>query len=179
MKSGNFMRVRVTVDVTKPLCKGRVITWDGREGWVSFMYERLPKICYWCGHLSHDVKECTIWLSSKGDLSRAEQQFGPWLKAAQFNPARKTQVEVQGYDGMGTHWTTLGTAKNSQVHQGNTKAVSSLAGLVTTDAGATHTGDPIRTAPMVAENSGDTRKRDEHVLGRNMAHKSRSRILRR
>lgn len=69
MIGGNFMRVRVAVDVTKPLCRGRVITWDGREGWASFMYECLPKICYWCGHLSHDDKECTVWLSSKGKRS--------------------------------------------------------------------------------------------------------------
>lgn len=74
MKGVNFMTVRVAVDVTKPLCRGRVITWDqGREGWASFMYERLPKICYWCRHLSHDVKECPVWLSSKWDLLGAEQ----------------------------------------------------------------------------------------------------------
>lgn len=73
MKGVNLMRVRVAVDVTKPLRRGRVITWDqGRERWALFMYKRLPKICYWCGHLSHDNKECQVWLSSKGDLSGAE-----------------------------------------------------------------------------------------------------------
>lgn len=90
MKGGNFMRVRVAMDVTKPLCRGRVITWDqGREGWVLFMYNRLPKICYWCGYLSHDDKECIVWLSSKGDLSGVEQQFGPWLRVSQFNTREK------------------------------------------------------------------------------------------
>lgn len=40
MKGGNFTRVRVAVDVTKPLNRGRMITWNqGREGWVLFMYE--------------------------------------------------------------------------------------------------------------------------------------------
>ena len=28
MMGGNFMRVRVAVDVTKPLCRGRMIIWD-------------------------------------------------------------------------------------------------------------------------------------------------------
>ena len=89
MMGGNFMRVRVAVDVTKPLCRGRMIIWDqGREGWVSFMY---------------DDRECSVWLSSKGELSGAEQQFGPWLRVAQFNLARKMKVEVQGFDDVGTH----------------------------------------------------------------------------
>lgn len=40
MKGGNFTRVRVAMDVTKPLNRGRMITWNqGREGWVLFMYE--------------------------------------------------------------------------------------------------------------------------------------------
>uniref|UniRef100_A0A7N2MJG7 Uncharacterized protein n=1 Tax=Quercus lobata TaxID=97700 RepID=A0A7N2MJG7_QUELO len=71
MKGGNFMRVRVAVDVTKPLCRGKMITWDqGREGWVSFI--------------------------SKGDPSGEEQQFDPWLRAPQFNLTRKTKTEVVG-----------------------------------------------------------------------------------
>ena len=28
----------------------------------------------------------------------SEQQFGPWLRAPQFNPARKSIVEVKGYE---------------------------------------------------------------------------------
>ena len=28
MKGGSFMRVRVKVDISKPLCKGRKISWD-------------------------------------------------------------------------------------------------------------------------------------------------------
>lgn len=118
------------------------------------MYERLPKICYWCGRLSHDGKECTVWLSSKGDLSGAGQQFGPWLRTAQFNLARKTRVEVQGYDGMGTHRTIPGTTENRKMHLGKANAISSLAGLFTTDAGVTHIGDPISTASRVVEIQG-------------------------
>lgn len=40
----NFMRVRVLVDITQPLCKGRAISVDNdKELWVSFKYERLPQ----------------------------------------------------------------------------------------------------------------------------------------
>ena len=66
MLGANFMRVRLVVDVSKPLCRGRKIYWDkDNEGWAAFMYERLPNICYWCGSVSHDNKDCSLWLRSK------------------------------------------------------------------------------------------------------------------
>ena len=99
MLGPNFMRVRVVVDVSKPLCKGRKIYWDkDNEGWAAFMYERLPNIYYWCGSVSHDDKDCFLWLRSKGTLTVAEQQFGPWIRAPLFNPAKKSFVAVKGYD---------------------------------------------------------------------------------
>ena len=37
---GSFMRVRVLVDISQPLCRGRVIAFDdSREQWVTFKYE--------------------------------------------------------------------------------------------------------------------------------------------
>ena len=63
------MRVRVRVDVTQPLCRGRVVNLEeGGSTWVSFKYERLPIICYWCGCLDHDKKDCPLWIESKGSL---------------------------------------------------------------------------------------------------------------
>lgn len=89
----------MAVDITKPLCRGRKVTWDQTEkGWVSFLYERLPNICYWCGHLSHD---CVLWLSSKGTLTADDQQFGPWIRAPQFNLVRRAVIEVQGFERSG------------------------------------------------------------------------------
>ena len=40
MEGGDFMRVRVILDISKPLSRGRKITLDdGSVGWVSFKYE--------------------------------------------------------------------------------------------------------------------------------------------
>ena len=88
----------MVVDVSKPLCRGRKIYWDKDEGWAAFMYERLSKICYWCGSVSHDDKDCSLWLRSKGTLTVAEQQFGLWIRAPLYNPAKKSFVEVKGYE---------------------------------------------------------------------------------
>ena len=74
MRGGNFMRVRVTINITEPLCRGRRVMFDeNNDGWVSFLYERLPNICYWCGHLTHDDKDYGIRLQSGGSLSNNEQ----------------------------------------------------------------------------------------------------------
>ena len=44
---GSFLRMKVTIDVNKPLCRGRLISLShGEQTWVSFKYERLPNICY-------------------------------------------------------------------------------------------------------------------------------------
>ena len=62
----NFMRVRVSVDITQPLCRGRVISLDnGKELWVSFKYERIPNLCYWCGCLTHNDRDCSLWIESE------------------------------------------------------------------------------------------------------------------
>lgn len=55
---GSFFRVRVMVNNTSPLCRGRVITLpNGNKNWIKFRYERLPSLCYWCGRLDHDDRD--------------------------------------------------------------------------------------------------------------------------
>ncbi|KAL0431916.1 UNVERIFIED_CONTAM: hypothetical protein Sradi_0817600 [Sesamum radiatum] len=49
---GLYMRFRVAIDVIKPLpriLKLRMVMGDKQL--VSFIYERLPNFCYWCGRL--------------------------------------------------------------------------------------------------------------------------------
>ena len=59
-EGGNYIRVRVTLDVYQPLCRGRIVTFeDGGKIWVNFKYERLPNICYWCGCFDHSDRIAT------------------------------------------------------------------------------------------------------------------------
>ena len=52
---GNFIRVKVAVDITLPLCQGRLVSLnDEKQVWISFKHERLPNLCYWCDCLIHD-----------------------------------------------------------------------------------------------------------------------------
>lgn len=131
MRGGNFMHVRVAVDITKSLCRGRKVSWDQTEkGWVSFRYERLLNICYWCGLLSHNDKDCVLWLNSKGTLTADDQQFGSWIRAQQFNPVRRAVVEVQGFECNTTAGTT--TKKNTETWQGRSEGVNQGIGVITT-----------------------------------------------
>ena len=74
---GSFFRVRVLVDITLPLCRGKVISLpNGSNSWVNFKYKRLPNVCYWCGRLDHNDRDCELWIESNGTLTTDQQQFG-------------------------------------------------------------------------------------------------------
>ena len=76
-EGSNFVRVRVGIDITKSLCRGRKLALrDGQDSWVCFKYERMPNICRWCGKFTHMDKECPIWLKGRNTLKEAKQQFG-------------------------------------------------------------------------------------------------------
>ena len=92
------MRVRVIVDISQPLCCGRVVTLDdSRELCVSFKYERLPNLYYWCGRLTHTDRDYDWWIESEGSLTDVDKEFGPWLKASPWYRARNSVVEVPGF----------------------------------------------------------------------------------
>ncbi|XP_050242113.1 uncharacterized protein LOC126691076 [Quercus robur] len=79
---GKYLRIRVNIDISKPLCSGRVVRMGATEKeWVDFRYERLPIFCYWCGKLDHDDRDCPLWLDSNESLELEERQYSPWLCA--------------------------------------------------------------------------------------------------
>ena len=80
VKWGKYLRVRVQLDVTKKLIRGKKIAVEGGEQrWISFKYERLPNFCYRCGLLSHGLRDCR-----KGKVEALPElpalQYGAWLK---------------------------------------------------------------------------------------------------
>ena len=96
-----FVQVRVILNISKPLCRGKVITLDdGKDLWIPFKYGQLPNLCYWCGCLTHDDQNYDIWIESEGNLSTENQQYGPCIKAAPFVPSKSKVVTVPGYYAM-------------------------------------------------------------------------------
>ncbi|KAF5458959.1 hypothetical protein F2P56_022951 [Juglans regia] len=56
---GRFIRVKINMPLFKPIARGRFIHSTGGKLWVPFQYEKLPKICFRCGWLVHDVAGCS------------------------------------------------------------------------------------------------------------------------
>ncbi|XP_059431534.1 uncharacterized protein LOC132165041 [Corylus avellana] len=75
---GVFLRVRIKIDLSKPLSRGRKLRIQGKLEWISFQYERLPRFCYHCGIIRHGSVGCLgrRWRRA-GETST---EFGPWMR---------------------------------------------------------------------------------------------------
>ena len=79
---GCYLRIRVTMDISQPLSRGRLVRMGGSDSrWVEFKYERLPVFCYLCGKINHNEKDCTEWIHSADSINSEEKQYGLWLRA--------------------------------------------------------------------------------------------------
>ncbi|XP_059436773.1 uncharacterized protein LOC132169837 [Corylus avellana] len=56
---GAFLWVKVTIDLHKPLVRGRMLKINGSSMLVDFQYERLPKFCCRCGVLKNGPTSCS------------------------------------------------------------------------------------------------------------------------
>ncbi|XP_019179235.1 PREDICTED: uncharacterized protein LOC109174453 [Ipomoea nil] len=75
-----FYRVRVAIDVAKPLKKQMKLKKDnGSWVYVDFRYERLPTFCFLCGVIGHGEKFCSKIVHG-ADL-KAEKPYGVWMRA--------------------------------------------------------------------------------------------------
>nr|KYP64441.1 Uncharacterized protein At4g02000 family [Cajanus cajan] len=63
-----YMRIRVNLDIRKPILKEKKIKNPGEE-WktVNFKYERLGQFCYFCGFLGHNDSFCRKLFDSQVD----------------------------------------------------------------------------------------------------------------
>lgn len=55
-----YMRIRVTMDLSKPLRRRMKLRKAGNEWfWINFKYENVPTFCFICGLLGHGEKYCS------------------------------------------------------------------------------------------------------------------------
>jgi hypothetical protein len=83
---GKYLRVKIRLDLHKPLQRGRKINVEGTSTWITFQYERLPKFCFQCGVICHGRTGCP---KRNGFHQQETNQYGPWLRAA--SPTRKPE----------------------------------------------------------------------------------------
>jgi hypothetical protein len=75
---GKYLRVRMKIDLTKPLARGRTINLLGKKTVVNFQYEKLPRYCFDCGKIFHGREGCTY--QGGGKKMDAGKQYGTWLR---------------------------------------------------------------------------------------------------
>ncbi|KAL4309946.1 hypothetical protein GQ457_01G006240 [Hibiscus cannabinus] len=90
-----FFRIRVLIDVSKPLPSG---FWASRAGksniWVSFKYEHLADFCYKCGCIGHVEAHCvkdTVMSIPDPSLPK----YGPWMRANPSVSSMKALAEME------------------------------------------------------------------------------------
>lgn len=67
---GNFCRIRVLLNIRKPLRRGIFVsTTDSGKTWLAFKYENLPIFYFGCGRMGHGVMDC-------GELTQEHKMRG-------------------------------------------------------------------------------------------------------
>jgi hypothetical protein len=91
---GEYLRVKISIDLSSPLARGRMLHLQGRSNWVAFKYEKLPKFCYYCGVIKHGRSGCIEQGAGKKNGDEEGYPYGPWLRVA-FPPRRGTGGDVR------------------------------------------------------------------------------------
>lgn len=73
---GLALRLCIKMDLQKPLARGCTINVRGNHLWVLLTYEKLPKLYFKCGKISHGQGKCDV---EAGNMSVAKGQYGLWL----------------------------------------------------------------------------------------------------
>ena len=77
-EQARFIRIRVEIAIDKPLRRGGfVVNPKGDKVRIGFRYERLVGLCFQCGYLGHEVRDCSTPRCS----TQSELPYGDWLKA--------------------------------------------------------------------------------------------------
>ncbi|VFQ63346.1 unnamed protein product [Cuscuta campestris] len=112
----SYLRIRVKLDVQKPLKKGTRLKREGEEWFhVDFAYERLPTFCFVCGRLGHGERFCPETLQQWGRQvwkgvrrsplevwTRTYRDYEDWWRMA--TPRNSTTTNLRAEPGATKGW---------------------------------------------------------------------------
>lgn len=78
---GKYIRVKIGIDITKPLKRGIYVMVGGEKLWLHIKYESLPTFCFNCGHDGHTFKRCEL-VDHLDELDPLQLPFEPDIKAS-------------------------------------------------------------------------------------------------
>lgn len=65
---------------------------NGKQIWVGFKYERLLNLCYWCSRLTHNDKDCEMWIETEGTLTPEEKAIWSGIESTGLRHDKKDRV---------------------------------------------------------------------------------------
>lgn len=98
-----YMRVPVTVDISKPLKRRMKMRRAGNEWfWIVFKYENVPTFCFICGILGHSEKYCSRLFDTPEE--EITKPYGAWMRA----PFRRQTKQI------GAQWLRDGSGSSNR-----------------------------------------------------------------
>lgn len=83
-----YMRIRVAIDITKPLRRRMKVRKTGNEwSWITFKYENVPTFCFICGIIGHADKFCSKLFDTP--INEIVRPYGVWMRA---QPRRQSNL---------------------------------------------------------------------------------------
>ncbi|GLT72800.1 hypothetical protein SLA2020_447040 [Shorea laevis] len=120
---GEYLRVRIILDITKPLARGRILKLQGNPVWIAFQYEKIPKFCFRCGIIRHGAEGCLRSRDRRFQGEDPAAQFGAWLRAN--SPTRGSTLIGQ----------RLTVRRGSKCQQAAVPGIHPVHGRITTSGG--------------------------------------------
>jgi hypothetical protein len=144
---GKYLRVKIQIDLTKPLARGRTINLFGKKVGVIFQYEKLPRYCFDCGKIIHGREGCKY----KGEDRKleSEKQYGTWLRVP--SPRRRGEHNRMQWQGTKKEWDD---SANKEGGEPNNKSMGSRNDSES-DGGDPSLSEesPVQTEPVNGESS--------------------------
>lgn len=132
---GEFLRVKISFDLTKPLARSRMLHAQHRSIWVAFKYEKLPKFCYNYGVIKHDRRGCSMLGNRRPPGHEDALPYGYWLSVV-FPVRRGGCSYFKPERGRARDRGSSSTQKEPSSNSGSNKEALSRAETTSEDGGA-------------------------------------------